>query len=193
MEAEIGNVTCKIKKIWNLIGINTIQIGLIDQEPFRKLRQAIRKRESDRQPFGDDMQRRPPSEKMMHLLLFKIPPYFGKNFSLSGKFSNFYLFPKICSFLGVPKFLTTLFLLVIDCKFWISPKLFLFQYISPLFRENYYFPSTFKNSAFPFFFINLYVFYMHYVYFASPPPLWPWFSNASHNACPERPGYMATV
>ena len=35
--------------------------------------------------------------------------------------------------------------LVVDHKFWMSSLFSLFQYISRLFRENYYFPSTLKN------------------------------------------------
>src|SRR6218665_1994866 len=37
------------------------------------------------------------------------------------------------------------FFLVIDHKFQISPLFSLFQYISPLFRENYSFPPTLTN------------------------------------------------
>src|SRR6218665_2755767 len=37
------------------------------------------------------------------------------------------------------------FFLVIDHKFRISPLFSLFQYIFPLFRENYSFPPTFTN------------------------------------------------
>ena len=55
-------------------------------------------------------------------------------------------------------------LLVINHK-WRIPPFSLFQYISPLFRQNYSFLSTFQN--FSLFSVNLRVFYMLYVFFVS--------------------------
>src|SRR6218665_385300 len=85
-----------------------------------------------------------PSETMMRFPpCFRFPPYFRKILGLSEFFLQFYLFPK--NFIR-QKISDDLFL-VIDHKFRISPPLFsLFQYISPLFRENYSFPPTFTNS-----------------------------------------------
>ena len=68
---------------------------------------------------------------------FRFPPYFRKMFRLCGKFSeNFLDFHPT-------KFLMTFF----SHRPQISnfPLFSLFQYISSLFRENYYFPPTFKN------------------------------------------------
>jgi len=63
-----------------------------------------------------------------------------------------------------PKFSDDLLLLlVIDHEFRISP---LFQYISPLFRENYYFLPTLKN--FPPVLGKSPAFYILYVYFVPP-------------------------
>ena len=69
---------------------------------------------------------------------FRFPP-------ISEKFSDFLEifsilpFPERFLHFHPPKFLMTFFL-VIDHKFRISPLFSLFQFISPLFRENYSFP-----------------------------------------------------
>src|SRR6218665_4216354 len=76
---------------------------------------------------------------MMHFPpCFKFPPYFRKIFGLSENFYNFTFSRKISS-LSSAKISDDLFL-VIDHIFRISPLFSLFQYISPLFRENYFFP-----------------------------------------------------
>src|SRR6218665_1170973 len=73
------------------------------------------------------------------------------------------LFPEKFLDFHPPNFLMTFFL-VIDRKFRIPP-ISLFQYISPLFFENYYFPPTFTN--FPMFSKNLHASYV----FRFPPTL----------------------
>jgi len=75
--------------------------------------------------------------------LFQISPYFREIFGLWGKFSKLYLFLK--NFLIFIRRNFWWPFLVIDHKFWISPLFSLFQYISPLFRGNYYFPHTLTN------------------------------------------------
>ena len=93
------------------------------------------------------MQRRPsPLRPWCISPLFQISPHFRKIFGLSGKFWQFYLFPK--NFLTFIRQISDDLFLVIDHKFRISsPTIFsLYQYISPLFRENYSFPPTFTNS-----------------------------------------------
>ena len=59
------------------------------------------------------------------------------------------------------------FFLVNHHKFQISPLFSLFQYISPLFRENY--SSPYFNKFSPLFYTNSPTFYILYVYF--PPTL----------------------
>jgi len=118
-----------------------------------------------------------PPETMMHFpLCFRFSPYFPKIFRLCGKFSKCYLFPKFFS-------------IFICQNFWwpclvIDPLFSLFQHISPLFCENYYFPPTLKNS--PMFSKYSPAFYILYVYFVYP-LLWPWCIYASPNARTDAP------
>src|SRR6218665_2092840 len=88
-----------------------------------------------------------PSEAMMHFHLFQIP-----------------LFPKK---IRTPwKIFTILPFLVIDHKFGISPLFSLFQYISPLFRENLSFTLLFQIS--PPDFVQFTCFYILYYVFRFP-------------------------
>jgi len=79
---------------------------------------------------------------------FRFLPIFEK-FSDSGKFSKFYLFQKN-------------FLIFIRQNF-LWP---LFQYISPLFRENSYFPLLFKMSPC---FIKIHLLFIYIVCISFPP------------------------
>ena len=71
--------------------------------------------------------------------LFQISPYFSKKFRTLKKIFAIWLFPRKISWFSYTKISDDLFL-VIDHIFRISPLFSLFQYISPLFRENYFFP-----------------------------------------------------
>src|SRR6218665_2981696 len=72
---------------------------------------------------------------MMHFPpCFRFPPIFEK---ISDLFRKMYRFSSAI--------ISDDLFLVIDHKFRISPLFSLFQYISLLFRENYYFPPTLKN------------------------------------------------
>jgi len=102
-----------------------------------------------------------PSEAMMHFPLFQSPHYFRQIFRLWGKFPKFYLFPKNVSIFICQK-------VIRNFGGWKSKQ---FQYISPLFCENYYFPLLLKIS--PLFSKNSPAFYILYVYLVSP-LLWPW-------------------
>src|SRR6218665_2391855 len=81
---------------------------------------------------------------MMHFPLFQISPLFSKHFQTLWKICNILPFPEKFLDFHRPKFLMTSFL-VIDHKFRISPLFSLFQYISPLFLEIYYYSPTLKN------------------------------------------------
>src|SRR6218665_4173142 len=100
---------------------------------------------------------------MMHFPppCFRFPPYFRKMFGLSEIFYNFTFSRKISS-PSSAKISDDLFL-VIDHKFRISPLFSLFQYISPLFRENYSFPPTFTN--FPPCFRQIHLLFTYFTYF----------------------------
>src|SRR6218665_672165 len=105
---------------------------------------------------------------MMHFSPVSDFPLFSKKFQILRKI--FKMLPFLEKFLAFhpPKFVMTFFLffLVIDYKFRISPLFSLFQYISPLFPENYYFPYFDKFS--PLFYTNSPAFNLLYVYFVSP-------------------------
>src|SRR6218665_465905 len=77
-----------------------------------------------------------PSEAMMHFPLFQIPPIFekSKNFQTLWKIFKILPFSRKISRFSSAKISDDLVFLVID------PLFSLFQYISPLFRENYNFP-----------------------------------------------------
>src|SRR6218665_2593379 len=81
---------------------------------------------------------------MMHFPLFQISPLFSKNFQTLWNISKMLPFPEKFLDFHLPKFLMT-FCLVIEHKFRISPCFPCFGTFPPLFRENYYFPPTFKN------------------------------------------------
>ena len=97
-------------------------------------------------------------------LCFRFPPYFKKFFRLRRKFSQFQLFPKKISDFHWPNFWWLFFrwLQILN-----SPLFSMFQYISPLFRQNYYYPYFFK---FPWF-RNIYVFFTYFMCFSFPPSL----------------------
>src|SRR6218665_1186316 len=72
---------------------------------------------------------------MMHFPCFRFPPYFKNFFRLSEIFLQFYLFPK--DFFTFIRQISDDFFLVIGHKF----------QISPLFHENYSFPSYFYEFS----------------------------------------------
>src|SRR6218665_3613909 len=76
---------------------------------------------------------------MMHSPLFQISPYFRKNFQTLWKFSR-----KLSRFPSA-KISNDLFFLSHRPQISNFPLFSPFQYISPLFRENYYFLPTSKN------------------------------------------------
>ena len=105
-------------------------------------------------------------------------------FTLPGKFSQFYLFPKKFRFSSAK--ISDDFYLVIVYKFWFSPVFSLFQYISPLFLENYYFPPTFAN--FPLISYNSRFLFQTLCVFRFPLyVVCPWCIYASHNALLHAP------
>src|SRR6218665_1947404 len=86
-----------------------------------------------------------PPETMMHFpLCFRFPPYFRKIFGLSENFYNFTFSRKISS-LSSPK-ISDVFFFSHRPHISNSPLFSLFQYISPLFRENYSFPLLLQIS-----------------------------------------------
>ena len=87
-----------------------------------------------------------PPETMMHFPpYFRFPSLFSKNFQTLWKIFELLPFPEKISRFSSAKISDNLFL-VTDHKFQIAPLFCLFQYISPLFRENYYFPLLWKIS-----------------------------------------------
>ena len=102
----------------------------------------------------------------MHFPLFQISPLFSENFQTLSKIFKIVPFPEKFLDFHLPKFLMNF--LVIDHKFRISPYFPCFSTF-PLYRENYYFPPTFKNV--PPVLKNSPAFYMLYVYFVSHPTL----------------------
>ena len=95
---------------------------------------------------------------MMHFPPVSDFPLFSKNFRTLTKIFKILPFPERFLDFHPPKFLMTFFL-VIDHKFRISRPLFpLFQCISPLFRENYYFPLLWQIP--PLFYTNSRAFYI---------------------------------
>ena len=81
----------------------------------------------------------PPLRPWCIFPLFQISPLFSKKFSDSVEnFKNFTFSRKSSRFSSAK--ISDDFFLFIDHKFHISPLFSLFQYISPLFRENYSFP-----------------------------------------------------
>src|SRR6218665_2879971 len=106
-----------------------------------------------------------PSEAMMHFPpCFRFPPYFLKIFRLEN-FQTFTSSRKISRFSSA-KISDDLFL-VIDHKFRIFPLFPLFQYISPLFPENYYFPY-FANSPR---FRKIHLLFTYFICISFPPTL----------------------
>src|SRR6218665_3070066 len=89
-----------------------------------------------------------PPETMMHFPpCFRFSPLFSKTFQTLREIFTILPFPKkFSSFSYPPKFSDDLFF---SHRPQISnfPPIFLFQYISPLFRQNYYFPPTLTNFA----------------------------------------------
>src|SRR6218665_4161561 len=82
---------------------------------------------------------------MMHFPpCFRFPPLFSKHFLALKKIFTILPFPVKFLDFHPPKFLMTFF----SYRPQISnfPPFFLFQYISPLFRENFYFPSILTHS-----------------------------------------------
>ena len=95
-------------------------------------------------------------------------PLFSKNFRTLRNIFAILLFPDKFLDFHPPKFLMTFFL-VIDHKFPISPLFSLFQYISLLFRGNYF---SLYFDKFPLCFRQIHLlFYMLYVYFERFPLL----------------------
>src|SRR6218665_2180092 len=104
-----------------------------------------------------------PAETMMHFPpCLRFSPYVRKIFRLENV-PNFTFSQKISRFSSA-KISDDLFL-VIDHKFRIYPLFSLFQYISPLFRENY---SPYFEKFSPLFYKNSPAFCILYVYFVSP-------------------------
>ena len=91
-----------------------------------------------------------PPETMMHFPPVSDSPLFSKKFRTLRKI-----------FKTLPFFL-------VDAQISNFPLFSLFQYISPLFRENYYFPPYFDKCPPPLFYTNSPAFYILYVYFVSP-------------------------
>ena len=106
----------------------------------------------------------------MHFLpCFRFPPYFRKIFRLREKFTfpDNIIFRFSSAKISDDFFLS--FLLVIDHKFRISSLFSLFQYISPLFRENYYFPPYFEKC--PPCFRQIQLLFTYFMCIAFPPTL----------------------
>src|SRR6218665_959612 len=104
----------------------------------------------------------------MHFPLCFRFPLFSKNFQALWKICKIVPFPKKCFHFHPPKFMMT-FLLVVDHKLRISSLFSLFQYISPLFCKNYYFPPTLKN--FPLVFQKFTCFFTYFMCISLPPTL----------------------
>jgi len=106
-----------------------------------------------------------PSETMMHFPpLFQIPPYFRKMFRLSGKLSQFYLFPK--NFLIFIRRNFWWLFLVINHKFRIPP-IFPVSVHFPLFRKKYYFPLLLQ--IFPTSFKQIHRLFTYFTCISFPP------------------------
>src|SRR6218665_1365673 len=105
---------------------------------------------------------------MMHFPLFQISPLFSENCRTLRKIFIILPFPEKFLDFHPPKFLMTFFL-VIYHKFRISPLFSLFQYIFPLFRENYYFPPTLTN--FPPYFTQIHLLFTYFTCISFPPTL----------------------
>src|SRR6218665_1232034 len=99
-----------------------------------------------------------PPETMMHFPPVSDSPLFLKNFETMRKIFSILPFPDKFLDFHPPKFLMTFF-----HKFRISPLFSLFQHISSLFHENYYFPPYFSKFPPCFRKIDLF-FYILYVY-----------------------------
>src|SRR6218665_2232022 len=84
-----------------------------------------------------------PPETMMHFPSVSDFPLFSKKFQTLRKIFTILPFPQKFLYFHHPKFFMTFF----SHRPQISnfPLFSLFQYISPLFRENYYFPPTLTN------------------------------------------------
>ena len=109
-------------------------------------------------------QGRPSPEAMMHFpLCFRFPPVSKKFSDSTENFPNF-TFSRKYFLIFISQNFWWLFL--VNHKFRISPLFSLFQYISPLFQQNYSFPPTLTIS--PLFSANLRVFYIPCV-FRFPP------------------------
>jgi len=129
------------------------------------------------------LQGRPfPPETMMHFTpCFRFPPLFSKNFRTLRKIFKLLPFPEKFIDFHPPKFLKTFFLVI---EFRISPLFSLFQYISPLFRKNYYSPLLWQ--LFPPV-LHKFTCFLHTLRVFRFPLLWPWCIYASPNARTGRP------
>ena len=112
-------------------------------------------------------------EAMMHFPLFLIPPISEKNFTLRGKFSQFYLFQFQFS---SAKISHDLFSHRLQIR--IFPPFSLFQYIPHLFWKNYYFPLLCKCDPD---FVKV-TWFLHSLCVFVSLLLLPWCIYASHNA-----------
>ena len=104
---------------------------------------------------------------MMHFPpFFRFPPIFEKFSDSVENFQNFTFSRKNFRFSSA-KISYDVFL-VIDHKFRISPYFLCFP-VSPLFRENYYFPLTFKNV--PLSFRKIHLLFTYFLCISFPPTL----------------------
>src|SRR6218665_179052 len=104
---------------------------------------------------------------MMHFPPVSDFPLFSKTFQTLWTIFKILPFPEKCLDFHPPKFLMTFF----SHRAQISnfPLFSLFQYISPLFRENYYFPLTFINS--PRCFRNIHLLFTYFMCISFPSAL----------------------
>src|SRR6218665_719947 len=106
-----------------------------------------------------------PPETMMHFpLCFRFPPYFRKIFGLSENFYNFTFSRKISSLSSAK--ISDDFFFSHRPQMSNSPLFSLFQYISPLFRENY-FPPYFDK--FPPCFTQIHLLFTYFTCISLPP------------------------
>src|SRR6218665_474280 len=107
-----------------------------------------------------------PPEAMMHFSLFQISSLFSKKIQTLSKIFKILPFPEIFFDLHPLKFLMASF----SHRPQISnvPPIFPVSVHFPLFRENYYFPTTCTLKNFPLFSKSSPAFYKLYVYFVSP-------------------------
>ena len=94
-------------------------------------------------PLEHLCQRRPSPEAMMHFPLFQTPLYFRKKFRLWNLFHNFTFSRQIF----IRQNFWWPFFKSHQPQIFNFPPIFLFQYISPLFREKCYFALLLQISA----------------------------------------------